>query len=188
MQHTTNYNFSQYDATDRVTRSTFNSDNSKIDAALKSVSDAAQANASPWVKLVTLTTTEAQSSVSLDFSNIDLTPYAALKVYIRASCSGYYIQLNGVTDTRYNNSSGSGSTDRLVLSSGGNDEHNGELTLMLHGSGTKFFALLVSGSGTEHNASHGSGSCGSTLNSIDFKPSGGSFASGCSFTAYGVKR
>ena len=41
MQHTTNYNLSQYDATDRVTRDAFNADNFAIDAALKSVSDAA---------------------------------------------------------------------------------------------------------------------------------------------------
>lgn len=41
MQHTTNYNLSQYDATDRVTRDAFNADNLAIDAALKSVSDAA---------------------------------------------------------------------------------------------------------------------------------------------------
>ena len=43
MQHTTNYNLSQYDATDRVTRDAFNADNLAIDAALKRVSDAAGA-------------------------------------------------------------------------------------------------------------------------------------------------
>lgn len=43
MQHTTNYNLSQYDATDRVTRDAFNADNLAIDAALKSVSNAAGA-------------------------------------------------------------------------------------------------------------------------------------------------
>ena len=41
MQYTTNYSLSQYDATDRVTRSTFNSDNSKIDTAIKNAANAA---------------------------------------------------------------------------------------------------------------------------------------------------
>ena len=45
MQHTTNYNLSQYDATDRVTRDAFNADNLAIDAAIKSVSDAAATKA-----------------------------------------------------------------------------------------------------------------------------------------------
>ena len=46
MQYTTNYSLSQYDATDRVTRSTFNSDNSKIDTAIKNAANAAAAAAS----------------------------------------------------------------------------------------------------------------------------------------------
>lgn len=41
MKYTTNYSLSQYDATDRVTRSTFNSDNSKIDTAIKNAATAA---------------------------------------------------------------------------------------------------------------------------------------------------
>lgn len=41
MNHTTNYSLSQYEAADRVTRDAFNSDNRKIDAALKTVADAA---------------------------------------------------------------------------------------------------------------------------------------------------
>ena len=34
MQHTTNYNLNQWEASDRVTRADFNADNAKIDAAL----------------------------------------------------------------------------------------------------------------------------------------------------------
>ena len=40
MQHTTNYNLNQWEAGDVVRREDFNADNAKIDAALKSVSDA----------------------------------------------------------------------------------------------------------------------------------------------------
>ena len=35
MNHTTNYQLSQWESTDRILMSDFNSDNSKIDAALK---------------------------------------------------------------------------------------------------------------------------------------------------------
>lgn len=41
MNQTANYGLSQYEAADRVTRATFNSDNSKIDAAIKAAADAA---------------------------------------------------------------------------------------------------------------------------------------------------
>ena len=40
MQHTTNYNLNQWEDGDVVRREDFNADNTKIDAALKSVSDA----------------------------------------------------------------------------------------------------------------------------------------------------
>jgi len=41
MQHTTNYNLNQWEDGDVVRREDFNADNAAIDAALKSVSDAA---------------------------------------------------------------------------------------------------------------------------------------------------
>lgn len=41
MKKTTNYKLSQYDATDRVTRSTFNADNLAIDTAIKAAATAA---------------------------------------------------------------------------------------------------------------------------------------------------
>ena len=41
MTHTTNYNLNKFEATDRVTRDGFNDNADAIDAALKSVSDAA---------------------------------------------------------------------------------------------------------------------------------------------------
>ena len=42
--HTTNYNLNQWEATDKVLRTEFNEDNSKIDAALKANADAIAAN------------------------------------------------------------------------------------------------------------------------------------------------
>ena len=43
MNQTTNYSLNQWEATDRVTRADFNADNTKIDAALKAVANAAGA-------------------------------------------------------------------------------------------------------------------------------------------------
>ena len=43
MNHTTNYQLNQWEATDRVTRADFNADNAAIDTALKTVADAAAA-------------------------------------------------------------------------------------------------------------------------------------------------
>ena len=41
MNHTTNYNLNQWEASDRVTRADFNADNAAIDAAIAAVSAAA---------------------------------------------------------------------------------------------------------------------------------------------------
>lgn len=41
MNHTTNYNLNQWEATDRVTRADFNADNTKLDAAIKAAANAA---------------------------------------------------------------------------------------------------------------------------------------------------
>jgi len=46
MTHTTNYNLSQWDAADRILRSDFNSDNAKIDAAMKALASSVSGKAS----------------------------------------------------------------------------------------------------------------------------------------------
>ena len=43
MDHTTNYQLSQWETTDRILMTDFNSDNAKIDAALKASADAVTA-------------------------------------------------------------------------------------------------------------------------------------------------
>ena len=45
MTRTPNYDLSQYEAEDRVTRESFNADNAAVDTALKAVADAASAKA-----------------------------------------------------------------------------------------------------------------------------------------------
>lgn len=70
MQHTTNYNLNKFEATDHVTRDIFNANADLIDAALKSVSEAAAA-ASAGVK-ITYGTYTGNGSTSTDSQTIQL--------------------------------------------------------------------------------------------------------------------
>ena len=69
MQHTTNYSLNKFEATDRVTRDTFNANADLIDAALKSVSDAAAAAS---VVRITYGTYTGNGSTGTDSQTIQL--------------------------------------------------------------------------------------------------------------------
>ena len=77
MQKTTNYQLNQWVKSDRIQMEDFNSDNAKIDAALKELKDAQTV-----VKLLDMTTTEARSELTLDLSGIDLTRYHKLDIWL----------------------------------------------------------------------------------------------------------
>ena len=97
MNHTTNYQLSQWEASDRILMSDFNSDNAKIDAALKANADAAAST--PWVKLVETLEEETQKW-DIDLSGIDLTKYQKLVLYPRLKGNTdqwVYMHINGLT-------------------------------------------------------------------------------------------
>ena len=74
MTKTTNYQLNQWDATDRVLRTDFNSDNQKIDAALKAAADAVAVLESPdrFVKLKEVTVTaDTEKDIVIDLSGVD---------------------------------------------------------------------------------------------------------------------
>lgn len=71
MQHTTNYNLPQWEASDAVRREDVNGAMSAIDAALAGL-------APPLVKLYDVTTEGDQYTVYVRLSGVDLTPYRAL--------------------------------------------------------------------------------------------------------------
>ena len=83
MQKTTNYQLNQWVKSDRIQMEDFNSDNAKIDAALKALEDAQTV-----VKLLDMTTTEVLSEVTLDLSGIDLTRYHKLDIWLMPNLSG----------------------------------------------------------------------------------------------------
>ena len=121
MQHTTNYNLNQWDATDRVTREDFNADNAAIDTALKANADAVAgaqsaaaaaqtaAAACPVVKLLEYTVEEASTTVTVDLSGIDFTQYQEVWFYCALTAIGNYVRitLNNRNDAIYRMSSNS---------------------------------------------------------------------------------
>ena len=109
MNYTQNYQLNQWDATDRVLRTDFNSDNQKIDAALKNAADAVAAEAlsrateDVYVKLLDLTLEEDTQKWDIDMSGIDLTKYQKLVLYphLKGNTDQWvYLHLNG-TSTEY---------------------------------------------------------------------------------------
>ena len=104
MNHTTNYQLSQWEAEDRVTRERVNADNAAIDTALKANADAVAAiTPSPWVKLVDFTLEEetlAQFEVDV---SIDLSQYIKLVILPTITYDAY---LTSYCTMRYNGVSG----------------------------------------------------------------------------------
>ena len=107
LNQTANYGLSQWEATDRILMEDFNSDNSKIDAALKANADAIAAEAAAraeadtallaqlrsenlWVVLADVTLDAPAQQITLDLSEIDLTQYARIDLSIAHTCNEAY--------------------------------------------------------------------------------------------------
>ena len=86
-QETPNYRLSRWAGTDRILMEEFNSDNEKIDAALKGNAEAVAAEtaareaANSYVKLLDMTLQENTQKWNIDLSGIDLTKYQKLVIY-----------------------------------------------------------------------------------------------------------
>ena len=199
MNSTTYYNLPLWEASDPISREDFNAAMSAIDAALKANANAAStaqstANAArtaaaaiPMVKLLTKTTTADTTSVSLSLSSIDLTPYAAIKVYIEASLSSCEVRINGISSGYYSSDVYSGTTSHIVqfIGSGWNPS---ELTILLPVSGNNYTASLLTGAGSYHTINHGTLSLSSSLRTIDFVSDPYTLYANSRFTVYGVKK
>lgn len=118
MQKTVNYQLNQWVKSDRIQMEDFNSDNAKIDAALKSNADAVAAEtaareaASSLVKLMTATLDANTATWQIDVSGIDLTQYAKLLIYPYLETENdqpIRLRVNGLT-TGYSNSPHGSST------------------------------------------------------------------------------
>ena len=78
MTKTTNYQLNQWDPTDRVLRTDFNSDNQKIDAAI-----AEAKAASSYVKIKELTVSTAAAAVDLDVSDVDFSQFMKVELFFQ---------------------------------------------------------------------------------------------------------
>ena len=80
MKKTTNYELNQLDPSDRVLRTDFNSDNSKIDAAIQALSQRIEtvAAANRVVKLLETTTTEGKKQIDIDIGALHPEQYREL--------------------------------------------------------------------------------------------------------------
>lgn len=104
----------------------FNSDNEKIDTALKANADAVAAEtaawetASPLVKLMTATPDANTATWQIDVSGIDLTQYAKLLIYPHLETNNnqpIYMRVNGKRtgySNNFNGSSAAGSQKELM--------------------------------------------------------------------------
>ena len=118
MQKTANYQLNQWVKSDRIQMEDFNSDNAKIDAALKGNADAVAAEtaareaASSLVKLMTAPLDANTATWQIDVSGIDLTQYAKLLIYPYLETENNQpirLRVNGLT-TGYSNSPHGSST------------------------------------------------------------------------------
>ena len=79
MNYTQNYQLNQWEATDRVLRTDFNSDNAKIDAAIAETKAAI-----PYVKIRELTVDAPAATVDLDVSSVDFSQYVKVELFLQS--------------------------------------------------------------------------------------------------------
>ena len=121
LNQTANYGLSQWDPTDRILMEDFNSDNSKIDAALKANADAIAAEAAaraeadaallaqlrgenPYAVLADVTVAAETAQVDLNVSEIPFTDYLRVEFWISMPTEGMrtvFLRLNGNSAKNY---------------------------------------------------------------------------------------
>ena len=183
MTKTTNYQLPKWEKTDRIQMKDFNDAMERIDAAVAAM---------PIVKLMDVTLTQAQTSVTLDFSNIDLTQYAELKIHIHSLGDNYKVLINnqsGSNDYRV-----AGSNHEYLFIGGYQDNDAHDAVLAISGMGTRFInAIMHTGCGTSSypvldSASTELYDAALTCININNCRSGYSLAAGSRFLVYGLKK
>ena len=188
MNYTENYHLNQWDATDRVLRTDFNSDNQKIDAALAAV---------PPVKLLDLVTERPQKQVDISLTEFSPEPYAALKLYICAKVSNLQVRVNNYTSYCGSSSASGaeGQTNVLITSAGASRPAwmHGELTLLFspaEGSAHLVSAFLLSGNGEKVAIARGTCVLSGALQTLNLLSgdSANPIPAGSRFRLYGIRK
>ena len=103
MNHTTNYNLSQWEDADRVTRADVNADNAKIDAALTGL-DAAIAGAGMLTRLYDHTLAADTARFDLNIAALNPCAYAAIFILVETPQpleKNYCVRIDDDTGTNY---------------------------------------------------------------------------------------
>ena len=116
---TANYQLSQWEGTDRILMEDFNSDNQKIDAALKATADAV-----PCVKLQEFTVASAARTYQMSLAGLDFSGYAGLRMVLETGniSSSAGLRFNGLStgyESYYPSSMNPSEDEMVYLSYGG---------------------------------------------------------------------
>ena len=184
MRKTANYELNQWDPGDRILREEFNGDNARIDAALAAI---------PYVKIMEIDVTQAVQQIDLEIGPLDLSEYAALKIYCRTVGGNYLVRVNRQTSYRHLQSySGADDPSSRMLYAEGAEQYPtaAEITLSGFPSGT---LLGICNYGCATNTVGGTmGSAfllgGRPLETISLIMESGSFQIGSHISMYGVKQ
>ena len=119
MNQTANYQLNQWESTDRILMADFNSDNSKIDAALKAQSDAIAAKAAQSTVTAltqTVSTKASQSALDSLTQTVSTKAEAAAVTALSQTVAGHTTALAGKGNCRiyYTTYAGNGQTSRTL--------------------------------------------------------------------------
>lgn len=197
---TANFDLNQWIETDPVIRTDFNADNQKIDAALA---------AQPYDKLMNITAEADAAQIELDLTDIDLTRYQALKIYVNDILSvPLAMTFNNNTGTIYATSYDGELTSFVNYAQLMRNEYPNGLTnpggavsieilpAASHTAILSTFATATGNAASTTTANRGRGGCYTgiasgisfhNINSIQFRVTSGSIKTGIHITLWGVK-
>lgn len=193
---TTNYHLSQWLGTDYFRRDDFNSDNTKIDAALHAHDLALGAMPCELAASTVLNATSRE--ISLDLSDVPLSDYLALTLIIDAKFGSVdnahlYLRLNNVsTQTYHRNGAEAGIGYILKVPSSAGHQRNRIVRFFPYESGAPIACEYVSDAGDDigHNIVIASDVTWSQLTSIDYAAGSisSSMIAGTGLYLYGIKK
>ena len=205
MTKTTNYQLNQWAKSDRLRMDDFNANNAKIEAALKSQTEALAAEtaareaANSYVKLVDVSPEVGSTQMDIDVSGINLDDYQKLIIYPQFICgsnSAEGMQINGISSQVYCcYSSGSGTQKLKYAAEFAPDSSRVvEIDLISTSSGIFVLNRILEISGSYNTSARTLPMANLTdgkVNTINFMreyANSGAHAAGSRVTIYGLKR
>lgn len=194
--NTTNYHLSQWVGTDYFRRDDFNSDNTKIDAALHAHD--LVLNSLPGELVASSVLTQTARDMTLDLSDVDLSDYLTLTLIIDAKFgtvdnTNHYLRLNNVSaQTYHRNGSSTGIGYIMKVPSSETHQRSRIVNFFPYESGAPVACSYASDAGDDvgHNVVVASDVLWSELASINYASGSvaSSMISGTGLYLYGVRK